>query len=81
MGSKDVKYDVKMTHRGPLLESGILKDTQELFSNRQPMDELYGSFSFVWGSSGAGETTGALLESLSFSKNLFEFHQNLHSKA
>jgi hypothetical protein len=64
MGQSDVEFDLKFTHRGPVLDASILRNTQPLFSNRQPLDETYGSFSFVWGSAGAGESTLVLLTSV-----------------
>ena len=63
-----------------MLESFILRNTQELFSNRQPLEDTSGVFSFVWGSAGAGESTVALLDSVTYCKNLFEFHESLRTK-
>ena len=34
LGSSEVDFELKFTHRGPILESSILKHTQELFSNK-----------------------------------------------
>ena len=64
-----------------MLEASVLRNTQTLFINRQPLDDSYGSFSFVWGSAGAGESTVALLDSVTYCKNLFEFHGSLQTKA
>ncbi len=41
------------------------------------MELNYGSFSFVWGASIPGDTFPTLLESLSYSKNLFEMKEKL----
>ena len=41
-------FDVKFTHRGPVLTSEILKNAQVLFGSKIPVHENFGNFSFVW---------------------------------
>ena len=63
LGKGIVPYELKYTHRGPLLDTDIIMHTQELFIGKNPLTEKYGHFSLNWAYNFPGESmTDYMLE-------------------
>jgi hypothetical protein len=55
-GNDTVEYEVQYTHRGPLIQSKVIKNAQVLFGNQIPVGNDAGTFSLVWGGHVPGES-------------------------
>ena len=64
-----------MTHRGPLLESEVIKNAKLQGFNRLPIDENGGSFSLAWTGHAKDETYFKLLDNIIKAKDLHELKQ------
>ena len=67
-----VRFDIKYTHRGPVITSQIIKNAQVLFGSQIPIHDDLGSFSLVWASHYTGESMFALLQDMMRSKTLYD---------
>ena len=68
-------FDVKLTHRGPVLPSTLIKNAQVLFGSKLPVDEHLGNFSLAWAGHRPGESILDLQTALKQSSNLVEFKE------
>ena len=48
-------FDVRYTHRGPVVAAGTIKNAQVLFANQIPIHEDDGEFSLAWAGHIPGE--------------------------
>lgn len=72
-----MSFDVKSTHRGPILDSDIIMKTQDLFIAKNPVTESFGKYTFAYSYQIPGEQLLTYEEYLFTSKNLFELKQNV----
>ena len=75
---ESISYDVKSTHRGPLMESSLIKNAQVLFGSAIPVHEDFGDFSLAWSGAMPGETMFELHNSLVESKTVRYVEENLY---
>ena len=59
-----VKYDLKMTHRGPVLSSKLFSNAVVLFGSKIPIDESKGNYSMAWSGHQPGDSMIDLLETI-----------------
>lgn len=76
-GGKTENFDVKYTHRGPLISSSVIKNAQVLFDNQIPIHEDLGNFSLSWGGHILGESYLDLLSGMTNAKTLFDVQTGL----
>jgi penicillin amidase len=58
------KYDLKLTHRGPVISSKLLSNAVVLFGSKVPIDESKGNYSMAWAGHEAGDSMIDLLETM-----------------
>lgn len=60
-----IDFDIKFTHRGPLVSSKVIKNAQVLFGNQIPLSEDAGTFSLAWAGHIPGESILGALDLMS----------------
>lgn len=74
-----VKFELKLTHRGPLLPAGLIKNAQSLFSAKIPVYETFGQFSLAWGGHYPGESMFGLTQGMARSRTLEELRTKVQA--
>lgn len=69
---ESIKFKVRLTHRGPLLTSEVIKNAKLQAFNRLPVDGKGGSFSLAWVGHYKGETYFQMLRNLVEAKDLHD---------
>lgn len=72
-----VEYEVKYTHRGPLMTASVIKNAQVLFGSQIPLSEQAGTFSLAWAGHVPGESLLSGLEYMTKSKDLPSFIEQI----
>lgn len=70
--AESVKFKLRLTHRGPLLTSEVIKNAKLQAFNRLPVDEKGGSFSMAWTGHYTGETYLRMVRDLAEAKDLHD---------
>ena len=79
-GQEPVIFDLKFTHRGPLIDKSHLSGGQPLFPTKVPLsDETDGVYSFVWGGAYPGESFYEASDLLSDCEDLFCVKRGIQS--
>ena len=77
--SEPVTYDVKYTHRGPLLDGKLLQNVQLLSGNQMPIHENFGDFSLAWSGHYIGESWFDVIDLLMNSDDLLQIKDGISS--
>lgn len=74
------KFQVKYTHRGPVLTKNVIKNAEVLFGNPAPLKEGPGYYSLAWGGHYPGEPmVEAFLRILVKERNLVDLKKSIRS--
>lgn len=77
--NETVKFEVKSTHRGPVISADAMNSAQVLFANQIPLSEDKGPYSFAWAGHALADNTFDVMEDVIESADLEEYKQRLRT--
>ena len=80
LGKGPITHEVKFTHRGPILDSDLVKNTQDLFIGKCPLTEKYGQFSLAWAYNYPGDNMIDYMIELMKAESIPAFKTSIQSK-